>query len=107
MLHYNSQYFTWTHTNPDAIFINSDPESPWKDWRCRSCFGFVGAENTSEGRWSLRGAHFRRDANGLIENWRLIKPTGHMFYDTRMLDITDELPKWEGYANGSKRLDVV
>jgi len=105
-LHYTSKAFTWTHTDPDAVFIQSAPGLPWIEWRCRSCFGFIGAESPTEGRWSLRGAHFRRNAKGLIENWDLIKPTGHMFYDTRMLDVDDGLPKWEGYANGSKRLDV-
>lgn len=28
-----------------------------------------------------------------------------MFYNTRMLDVNDGLPKWEGYAGGSRRLD--
>lgn len=103
VLHYSSQSLTWT--DPDAIFTNSEPESPWKEWRCKSCLGLVGSENPSQSKWSLRGAHFRRNAKGLIENWHFIKPTGHMFYDTRMLDVNDGLPKWEGFAGSSRRLD--
>ena len=45
-----------------------------------------------------------RDENARIKNWDVIKPTAHIFYDTRMLDVNDELPKWKGYGNESERL---
>jgi hypothetical protein len=107
VLHFPWKSLTWTHSDPNTIFSKSDTNSEWKQWRCKSCLGIIGSENPSpsQGRWSLKGALFHRNAQGLIQQWHLIKPTGHMFYDTRMLDVNDGLPKWEGYEGGSKRLD--
>lgn len=104
VLHYPSEAFTWTHANQDAVFTNSEASSQWKEWRCKSCLCIIGHEKSGE-RWSIKGALFRRNAQGLIENWHLIKPTDHIFYDTRMLDINDGLPKWEGFTDGSRRMD--
>ncbi|KAF9446900.1 hypothetical protein P691DRAFT_803291 [Macrolepiota fuliginosa MF-IS2] len=106
VIHYHTGSFNWIHTDPNALFTKSELDSEWKEWRCLSCLGAIASENPTEGRWSLRGAHFHRDAEGMIENWHLIEPTGHMFYNTRMLDVNDGLPKWEGYAGGSRRLDI-
>jgi hypothetical protein len=36
--------------------------------------------------------------------WEIVKPDAHIFYGTRMLDINDEMGKWEGYKDVSKRL---
>lgn len=44
------------------------------------------------------------DGEGSIVGWEWAKPTDHQFYGTRMLDINDDLEKWEGYANKSKRI---
>ncbi|KXN84251.1 hypothetical protein AN958_12824 [Leucoagaricus sp. SymC.cos] len=105
VLHYPSKAVAWTHTDPDAVFTKSKAEDEWKEWRCKSCLGILGSENSSRQRWSLKGALFCRNTQGLIENWHLVKPTGHMFYDTRMLDVNDGLPKWESYAGASRRID--
>ncbi|KAJ5563083.1 hypothetical protein N7461_001844 [Penicillium sp. DV-2018c] len=35
----------------------------------------------------------------------IFKPTCHMFYEQRMLDIPDGLPKWSGMNDSSDRLD--
>ncbi len=32
------------------------------------------------------------------------KPTCHLFYDQRVIDICDDLPKWSGHKNRSARL---
>ncbi|KAF7785197.1 hypothetical protein Agabi119p4_1362 [Agaricus bisporus var. burnettii] len=42
----------------------------------------------------------------LIKDFDKIKPTAHIFYKTRMLDVPDGLPKWDGYENQSNRLDL-
>ncbi|KAF9441532.1 hypothetical protein P691DRAFT_739662 [Macrolepiota fuliginosa MF-IS2] len=107
ILHYNSKALTWNHTDPNALLAKSHPHTEWKEWRCKSCLGIVGNESPAGDRWSLKGALFRRDAvSGVIENWHFIRPTGHIFYDTRMLDVNDDLPKWESMEGTSKRLDT-
>ncbi|KAI1832408.1 hypothetical protein DTO006G1_8136 [Penicillium roqueforti] len=35
----------------------------------------------------------------------VFKPTCHIFYESRMLDLPDGLPKWSGMANVSDRMD--
>ncbi|CAI7609425.1 unnamed protein product [Penicillium bialowiezense] len=35
----------------------------------------------------------------------ILKPTCHIFYEARMIDIPDGLPKWRGMENDSDRLD--
>lgn len=45
-----------------------------------------------------------RDADGKIIGWDIMKPSAHIFYDTRMLDIKDDLSKWTGYEGQSDRL---
>jgi hypothetical protein len=50
------------------------------------------------------GAHLRRDAEGRIEHWDVVRPTAHHFYTTRMLDVEDGLGKWEGVEGVSKFL---
>lgn len=105
-LHYPTQSFAWTHQNTSAIFPNPIPGSYWIIWRCRDCFTFIAAHNISEDKWTVRSAHFRRNTEGQIENWHLIKPTAHIFYGTRMLDVQDDLPKWDGYEYKSARLCV-
>ncbi|MEZ6174337.1 MAG: hypothetical protein R3B66_00550 [Candidatus Scalinduaceae bacterium] len=32
------------------------------------------------------------------------KPTCHIFYSMRIIDIDDDLPKWSGHKNKSRRL---
>lgn len=43
------------------------------------------------------------EGGGLI-GWDWAKPTDHIFYGTRIMDIDDDLDKWEGFANQSERV---
>jgi hypothetical protein len=45
-----------------------------------------------------------RNEEGKIVGWDIAKPTTHIFYGTRMLDVNDNLSKWEGYESKSERL---
>jgi len=45
-----------------------------------------------------------RDEKGRIKDWNTIKPTAHIFYETRMVDVQDDLGKWSGYEDISERL---
>jgi hypothetical protein len=53
---------------------------------------------------SVRGTHFARDDSGRVLRWDEVRPTAHVFYGTRLLDIEDDLGKWEGYEGESDRI---
>jgi hypothetical protein len=54
--------------------------------------------------WALRGTQLERDGDGKILNWEGVKPTSHIFYGTRVVDVADDLPKWEGFPGNSARI---
>ncbi|KAI0371968.1 hypothetical protein BV20DRAFT_964633 [Pilatotrama ljubarskyi] len=106
-IHFPATSFTWTHPQPHEGRLDSYviPGKPWKTrFRCRNCGACVMSANSKTGSCSVWGAHLARDEAGKIINWDAVKPTAHIFYDTRMLDVDDGLGKWEGYENRSTRL---
>jgi len=50
------------------------------------------------------GAQLERAEDGTVLNWENVKPTAHIFYGTRMLEVNDTLGKWEGYEDTSERI---
>jgi len=106
-VHFPSASFTWTHDDPNKDLLESYavPIKPWKTrWRCKKCGCTVASYNSKLDKWSVWGAQFERDVSGNIVGWDSIKPTAHIFYKTRMVDVSDELEKWAGYENQSERL---
>lgn len=106
-LHFPKPAFAWTHGEPQEGVLQSFiiPQKPWKTrWRCKQCGGCVMSHNSKTNRCSIWGAHLERDKEGKIIGWNDLKPTAHMFYGTRMLDINDSLSKWEGYENQSTQI---
>lgn len=78
---------------------------PWKTrFRCKNCGACVMSANSKAGKCSVWGAHLARDEAGKIIHWEKVRPSAHIFYDTRMLDVNDGLGKWEGYEGNSKQL---
>jgi len=53
---------------------------------------------------SVWGPHFARDESGRVLRWDEVRPTAHIFYGTRLLDIDDDLGKWEGYEGTSDKI---
>lgn len=79
-------------------------------YRCKTCGAGVASYNAKKNKWSVWAATLDRDTSGddgegKIIGWEYVKPTAHIFYGTRMLDVNDGLGKWEGYANQSKRIE--
>ncbi|KAF8295726.1 hypothetical protein DL93DRAFT_2091635 [Clavulina sp. PMI_390] len=82
-------------------------------YRCKTCGANIASWHESKQKWSVWTATFdRKETEGQdgppgtqISGWEWAKPTDHQFYDTRMLDINDGLPKWEGYAEASRRIE--
>jgi hypothetical protein len=71
-------------------------------YRCRICGSNVASYNEARNKWSIWTATLDRDQVGRIMGWDWAKPTDHQFYGTRLLDIEDDMPKWEGYARQSE-----
>ncbi|KAF8665354.1 hypothetical protein AX16_000373 [Volvariella volvacea WC 439] len=109
-VHFPVDCFTWTHRDsPEAAEAVLDPyvvhHKPWKKrWRCKNCGSAVASHNSKANKISVWGAQLERDGDGRIKHWEELKPTAHIFYGTRMLDVSDDLGKWEGYENESRRL---
>jgi len=106
-MHFEASAFTWTHNDTPELHLDSFviPEKPHKQrWRCKTCGSGVASHNKNTGRWSVWGCQLERNEDGKIKDWNNIRPTAHMFYGTRVLDISDDLGKWEGYENQSVKL---
>ncbi|OCH89173.1 hypothetical protein OBBRIDRAFT_794528 [Obba rivulosa] len=106
-VHFEPDAFRWTHDAPHDTALESFalPVKPWKKrWRCKACGVCVVGHNSKTGNWSVWGGTLERDEEGKIKSWDTVKPTAHIFYATRTLDIGDELGKWEGYENKSNRI---
>ncbi|KAI0916163.1 hypothetical protein AcV5_003177 [Taiwanofungus camphoratus] len=106
-IHFESTRFIWTHSEPHDSHLDTYtiPSKPWKTrYRCRNCGVCVTGRNSKTGHCSVWGAHLERGEDGKVKDWDIVKPTAHIFYGTRMLDVDDDLGKWEGYENKSSRL---
>ena len=113
-IHFPESAFAWAP--PTAAEVSEEarldayvmaPSRPYKTrWRCKACGACVMSANAKTGRCSVWGAHLARDAAGAIVDWEAVRPTAHIFYGTRMLNVADGLGKWEGYEGGSARLDT-
>ena len=106
-MHFKASNFEWSHPAPHEARLDfyAIPSKPHKTrCRCKVCGATVASYNSDTKCFSVWGAHLQRDAEGGIEAWDLVRPTAHIFYGTRMLDINDQVGKWDGYENRSNRL---
>ena len=107
-IHFPNSAFKWTHQtdDPDALEHFSLADKPWKRRsRCKTCGCTVASSNSQRQSYSVWGVQLERDEEGKIKYWDVIKPTAHIFYETRILDIKDGLGKWDGYEGTSNRID--
>ena len=106
-VHFRPEAFSWTHQQPHEAKLDSYvvPNKPWKTrWRCKTCGVPIVGSNSKTGNWSIWGALLLRDEHGKIMHWDVVKPTAHIFYETRLLDVKDDLGKWDGYERISTGL---
>jgi hypothetical protein len=103
-MHFEASAFTWKRIT-SRLDSFSTPEKPHKKrWRCKKCGTCVSSYNYKTKQWSVWGCTLERDDDGRLKNCAIIRPTAHIFYGTRILDIGDNLSKWEGYENKSVKL---
>jgi len=106
-IHFPASAFQWVHLQPHYTFLDAytPTDKPWKKrWRCKTCGACVASWHEKHERWSVWGAQLEKDQEGKIKYWDDLRPTVHMFYGSRLLDVHDDLPKWAGYENRSVRL---
>jgi len=105
-IHLRPVTFEWT-TAPTPISEVADEYVVFDvnhRFRCKTCGTPVAGWNETKQKWSVWGATLDRDTDGRIINWSFVKPTDHIFYGTRMVDVLDDLRKWDGYSNRSDEI---
>ena len=85
-------------------FFNSEQGRPERILPCKVSCGRCGSPIADEGRrmWLAFPSLFDFGPDNEVPD--AFKPTYHMFYGTRVVDIYDDLPKWSGHKNHSTRL---
>lgn len=64
----------------------------------------MGSYNIKTDNWSVWGVQLQREDDGVTKDLESVKPTAHIFYGTRLVDVNDDLGKWEGYEDKSTRM---
>ncbi|KAJ7610772.1 Mss4-like protein [Roridomyces roridus] len=103
-MHYSPSAFSWTHA-AEVTPIEEKIEG-YVLFRCATCYTCAATQIDATKNWAVRGTRLERDGeDGNIINWEEVKPTSHIYYANRVVDVADGLPKWEGLPNKSTRLD--
>ena len=73
---------------------------------CKVSCALCGTPVADEGRrmWLAFPTLFEFGAAGEIPE--AFRPTCHIFYGQRVVDVDDDLPKWSGHKNASERIGV-
>lgn len=112
-VHFPSSAFAWTYTKAtDGTATESKepavyslPAKPWKKrYRCSLCGVAVAGYSERTGNWSVWASQL--DQKNEEDVKKIIKPTAHIFYGTRMLDVEDGIGKWDGYEGSSTKLEL-
>lgn len=85
-------------------FLNNEKKENTRELPCKVSCSFCRCPICDEGRNMLMmfPPLFKFDRNKIPDKFR---PTDHIFYGQRMVDINDGKPKWEGHKDDSKRID--
>jgi len=107
-VHFPDSAFMWTHEEPNEKVLHtfSPPEKQYKTrYRCSNCGACVASKNSKANKWSIWVSQLERNEEGKLKYCEELKPTAHMFYGTRMVDVNDGIGKWLGYENKSERVN--
>jgi len=85
-------------------FFNSESNLRKRQLPCKVTCGLCGTMIADEGRnmWLAFPTLFDFGAPPVVPD--AFKPTCHIFYGARVMDVTDALPKWSGHKGSSTRL---
>lgn len=85
-------------------FYNSALDRPERILPCKVACALCGSLIGDEGRSMWLAFPTLFEFGGPPQVPELFKPTCHIFYGSRVIEIDDELPKWSGHKNNSKLL---
>ncbi|KAJ7610823.1 Mss4-like protein [Roridomyces roridus] len=102
-MHFSPSALTWTHTAENEPL--EEKLTRVALYRCKQCHCSPVTQIFASKNWVISPVHLERDADGNIIDWEDVKPTCHIWYGNRVLDVADSLPKWEGFPRTSTRLD--
>lgn len=85
-------------------FYNSERNEHRRILPCKVSCALCGTLIADEGRrmWLAFPSLFDFGLSGSVPE--AFKPTCHIFYGTRVIDVSDDIPKWSGHKNHSKRI---
>ena len=86
-------------------FFNGALNRPERILPCKVSCGLCGTPIADEGRnmWLAFPSLF--DFGTSLQIPQAFRPTCHIFYASRVLDMNDGLPKWAGHSGSSERLE--
>ena len=93
-----------THGLEHLHFYNRDLNKPERILPCKVSCALCGTLIADEGRnmWLAFPSLF--DFGDSPKVPKKFKPTCHIFYSTRVIDMDDDLPKWSGHKNKSEKM---
>ncbi|KAJ7116837.1 Mss4-like protein [Mycena crocata] len=100
-VHFPDSAFSWTCSEVEPLKESLGDIVLYRCSKCRSC---MATQILSSKNWALRATQLDRGEDGKIIGWDEVKPTGHIFYGRRVVDVADSLPKWEGARGTSTKL---
>lgn len=83
------------------LFYNSDLGRHQRILPCKVSCALCGAPLADEGRHMWLAFPSLFDFGTPPQVPEIFKPTCHIFYGMRMIDLSDDLPKWSGHKNQS------
>lgn len=101
---FHKRHVRFTAGLENLVFYNSEQNRPERILPCKVRCGKCGTPIADEGRrmWIAFPSLF--DFGYPAKVPKAFKPTCHLFYGSRVIEIQDDLPKWSGHKNHSELL---
>ena len=101
---FHKRHVRFTAGLENLVFYNSEQNRPERILPCKVRCGKCGTPIADEGRrmWLAFPSLF--DFGYPAKVPEAFKPTCHLFYGSRVIEIQDDLPKWSGHKNHSELL---
>jgi len=101
---FHKRHVRFTAGLEHLVFYNSEQNRPERILPCKVRCGKCGTPIADEGRrmWLAFPSLFNFGHPAKVPE--SFKPTCHLFYGSRAIEIQDDLPKWSGHKNHSELL---
>ena len=101
---FHKRHVRFTAVLENLVFYNSEQNRPERILPCKVRCGKCGTPIADEGRrmWLAFPSLFDFEHPSKVPE--AFRPTCHLFYGSRVIEIQDDLPKWSGHKNHSEQL---